>query len=302
MTTSLNPTLRLFKSRREGRIDYTKVESLEGVKLMSGLPAARVVEHREKISIRPDDVFIATYPKCGTTWMQHIVKLISNNGVENGMDDDVFIPWIDHMSVDEVESMASPRFFKTHLPYNLMAGGGDPASTKAKYIYVIRNPKDAAVSSYHFTKKVYPAKASLSWEEFFEQFVAGDVIYGAFHSHFLGWWTHRHSKNILVVTFEEMKRDLTSVISVVANFLGYALTDEAITKIAEEGEFINMKTNPTANKAYLDTYSNLGSTAFMRTGITGDWENMFTKEQSERMDAIIADKLGSAGLVFDFYS
>ncbi|GBL76483.1 hypothetical protein AVEN_53236-1 [Araneus ventricosus] len=29
---------------------------------------------------RPDDIFIATYPKCGTTWAQHILLLIFRQG------------------------------------------------------------------------------------------------------------------------------------------------------------------------------------------------------------------------------
>ena len=27
------------------------------------------------------DIFIATYPKCGTTWMQYIVYLLKNKGI-----------------------------------------------------------------------------------------------------------------------------------------------------------------------------------------------------------------------------
>ena len=266
---------------------------------MPGLAASTVIEQKEKVMLRADDVFVCTYPKCGTTWMQQLLKLITSNGVETGVDLDVFAPWIELMTIDEIEAMPSPRFFKTHLPYHLMAGGGDPASAKPKYIYVIRNPKDAAVSRYHFLKKLEPSLSSLTWEAFFWQYLNGDVSYGAFYSHLLGWWSHKDSLNILILSFEEMKRNPSVAVKRVVSFLGRSLSDEVIEKVIEHTNFDNMKSNSAANKAYMDPYTP-GKNPFMRKGIVGDWKTMFTKEQSAEMDQLLAAKLGATGLIFDF--
>ena len=47
--------------------------------------------------LQPDDVFIVTYPKSGTTWTQQIVRLIRNNGIEDtsGINIGIAIPWIE---------------------------------------------------------------------------------------------------------------------------------------------------------------------------------------------------------------
>ena len=295
----LNPTVRFLQRMKEGMVDFKHREFVGGVMIIPGMSAANTSELKEKVIIRPDDVFIVTYPKCGTTWMQQIVKLISNNGVENGIDSDVLIPWIDMMSLEEVESMSSPRFFKSHHPYHLMAGGGDPANTKAKYIYVMRNPKDVAVSMLAFLKKIFPPQIPLTWESHFENFAEGKIPSGSFHDHFLGWWSHKDSANIFIVTYEQMKRDLPSAIKSVSTFLGYNLTDEVIGKIAEQTTFDNMKKNPIANNQHMDKWT-LGEGEFMRKGIIGDWKNVFSEEQSARIDAIVADKLGGTGIVFDY--
>ena len=296
---ALNPTLRLSQKMKEGKIDILHKDKLEGVMLIPGLSASDISELREKMVIRHNDVFIATYPKCGTTWMQQIVKLMANNGVENGIDSDVFIPFIELMSLEEVESMSSPRFFKSHLPYHQMPGGGDPANTKARYIYIMRNPKDAAVSMLGHMKRWLPPQVPITWESYFEDFAKGEIPYGSFHAHFLGWWSHRDSANIFIVTYEQMKRDLLSVIKSVSTFLGYNLTDDVIGKIAEQTTFDNMKKNPAANKVHMDSVLP-GEGEFMRKGVIGDWKNTFTEEQSARIDAIVADKLGDSGIVFDY--
>ena len=38
-----------------------------------------------QFELRNDDLFIVTYPKCGTTWMQQLVKLIRARGVDDNV-------------------------------------------------------------------------------------------------------------------------------------------------------------------------------------------------------------------------
>lgn len=42
-------------------------------------PFENVAERIVNLSVRPDDVWIVTFPKCGTTWAQEMIWLICNN-------------------------------------------------------------------------------------------------------------------------------------------------------------------------------------------------------------------------------
>ena len=103
---------------------------------------------------------------------------------------DVRIPWLDGMlhplphnpyyassplKIERLfESFPAPRVFKTHLPYDLVPKPRDEV-TKPRYIYVMRNPKDTAVSFYHHFE-IMPKAPHRSWDEYFELFIKGEGI------------------------------------------------------------------------------------------------------------------------------
>ena len=80
-----------------------------------------------KFITRPGDVFIVTYPKCGTTWVQHILHgLRSGGSMEFGEITEVS-PWdtIAHLLGQNVNDeqrdaagvVHTPRLFKSHEPF-----------------------------------------------------------------------------------------------------------------------------------------------------------------------------------------
>ena len=87
--------------------------------------------------------------------------------------------------------MKSPRSFKTHLLYHLMPGGDPILNTHAKYICVYRNPKDVAVSLFHHSDAL-KYMCGVVWDEYFEDFINGRVIYGSYFKQILDWWKHKN--------------------------------------------------------------------------------------------------------------
>ena len=69
---------------------------------------------------RPDDFFICTPPKCGTTWTQAISAMLVFGAHDHGHQSSVLSPWIDasFAPVDEylaqIELQSNRRFIKTH--------------------------------------------------------------------------------------------------------------------------------------------------------------------------------------------
>ena len=72
-----------------------------------------------------------------------------------------------------VTSRPSPRLIKSHLPYHVIPMSKEE-SKRSKYIYVARNPKDVAVSFYHFVQSFDPGSYfNGTWEFFVKLFLEG---------------------------------------------------------------------------------------------------------------------------------
>ena len=93
-----------------------------------------------------------------------------------------------------LDKMASPRAFKSHFPYDQMPCG-PPNATPGKNIYVVCNPKDVLVSL-HIHVSAIPFLIT-GWDDYFEQFLHGDVGFGNYFDNVLSWWAHKDDNNVL---------------------------------------------------------------------------------------------------------
>ncbi|CAN7993389.1 unnamed protein product, partial [Ixodes pacificus] len=259
----------------------------------------------------PEDVFIVSYQKCGTTWMQHIVYNIFNgrSPPTNPMDASREMPFLELQGPEIVKEMPRPGAIKTHMPF-----GSQPYSVHAKYIYICRNPYDCCVSFFYHTKGFAAFQfQDGTFDEFFELFLNGKPDFSDYFEHLLSWYEHRHDPNVLFLTYEDLKKDTRAWVLKIADFLG----EEYGTRLrAEQGllegilsrtSFENMKVLNATIKEDLVKVVNLPvdkmpnwlkcaghdngaekvekplTDDVFRKGNVGDWRNHFSADQVKRL-------------------
>eukprot|EP00062_Callorhinchus_milii_P004402 gi/632942763/ref/XP_007886603.1/ PREDICTED: sulfotransferase family cytosolic 2B member 1-like [Callorhinchus milii] len=254
---------------------------------------------REEFQVRDDDVFIVTYPKSGTTWMQEVVSLIFSNGdltpVQTIPSFDR-VPWLEQIrSKSMLETRASPRLITSHLLYRLM-----PKSfytSRAKVIYVIRNPKDVLVSSFYYHGMASFVENPGTFDEFFQKFLEGKVMFGSWFDHVNSWWAIKDNEKIIHVSYEEMLEDMRGVLLKLSDFLGKKLSEEIIEVIVSQTKFCNMKQNKMSNYSLVpETLMNQKKSQFFRKGICSDWKNNFTVAHAERFDLVFKQRMKEMNL------
>lgn len=277
---------------------------------------------RDHFVARPDDVFLASVPKSGTTWLKSLVFSVVHRGRHPPRDgrhplraanphdlvhllDDLYL-W-QRTNPDLITGAPSPRIFATHTPYSLL-----PESVKAsgcRVIFVAREPKDTFVSYWHFFRAMLPpnsTKRHVSMDDAFHLFCTGVSLSGPIWDHMLEYWNEhvRRPHDVLFLKFEAMKEDPLGSLKKLASFLGCPFSaDEEKRGVPEDiSDLCSFKSlsNLGVNKeGVLHGRSiPLEAKMYFRRGEVGDWSNHLTPEMAEKVDKITQEKLQGSGLSF----
>lgn len=208
------------------------------------------------MEIKPDDVWLVTYPKSGTTWCQEMIWLICNDldyekaatvklharfpFLEIGGIRDL-PPGMDPFQ--EAISMASPRLIKSHLPVAFLPD--QMWTVKPKMVYVHRNPKSVAVSYYHHSVSLHEYRGTM--DQFIRSFMKELEYYSPYHRHVIEYHHLDYQDNILHLRYEDMKKDLKSSLQRVSAFFNKSYTDEQLNALAQHLSFDTMKNNSSVN-------------------------------------------------------
>jgi len=257
------------------------------------------------------DVFVAAHVKSGTNWMLQIAHQLAFHG--NGEYDHIHsvVAWPDvammgpmnHYAIpieDPSVWMASPeqkRVIKTHLDFDWL-----PYSEDARYIIVIRDPKDVFVSSYYFFVKHGPLSfTGFSADTWLEMFLSsGTGIWSSWPVNTAGYWAVRHKPNVLVVSFKSMKKDLRGTVKKVADFMGVRATDEIIDRVTEKASFDYMKKIDEKFRAWEMIPWKSTAAPMMRKGTQSSSSELLSVEQQERIDRHFMAELKRLGSDFPY--
>jgi aryl sulfotransferase len=270
---------------------------------------------------RPGDIVIATYPKCGTTWMQQIVSSLVFQDTEARALWQIS-PWIESRfrgssaeMFQRLEAQAHRRFVKTHLPAD-----GLPIFDELQYIHVARDGRDT-VMSWHNHLTGYSERVLTEFDqaglndpliarpfpriqpepaEYFRQWISTPAIAGqrdgtpdlSYFDFEISYWAERARPNFLMVHYSDLLADLDAEMRRVAAFLGIAVNEAVWPSLVRAADFQEMRARgeaitPGANRLFGEG----GVRRFFNNGSNGRWHGILTNEDLALYDTKVRERL-----------
>jgi len=269
---------------------------------------------------RGGDVVIATFPKCGTTWMQQIVSLlIFQSATPRAVT--ALSPWIDARFITPIEEVQATieaqthrRFLKSHLPFH-----GLPKLDALSFIHVARDGLDAFMSWHNHTLRYrryalldavglgdetiarpYP-RPSEAPAEFFRGWMgdqgAAEVDFSAplFFETERSFWSARGKPNVLLVHYNDLLDDLEGEMCRVASFLGIKTPDDVWPELLAAATFEAMKRDGELLMPHASAAWEGGHQGFLFKGENGRWARALGEAEIRRYRERAASEL-SPGL------
>lgn len=233
----------------------------------------RAVSFRHR-RLSEHDVFLASYPKSGNTWLRHLLGyLVTGEST----------PWRGGINLvsdligrhDPLPKVArgDGRLIKTHEPFN---------ESYRRAIVLVRDGRDVAVSEFFF-QQAYTRHFYLyhdSFETFLKLWLQGKTNgYRSWHNHVLSWnnAAQEDQRGFLILRFEDFKQDTLGSLRKVVDYAGLQADDQLLQAAIDDCSIDSMKRK---ERDYWEAQGQPNRN-FVRGGKSGGWRDYFTPELEE---------------------
>ena len=221
------------------------------------------------LAVYPDDTFIVSYPRSGNTWTRFLVaNLIHPDPPVSFANIESLIPDCEAMSSRYVKRVRRPRMIKSHEYF-------DPRYKKV--IYVVRDPRDVALSYYDFSRKYRQIEDQYPLASYVGDFVNGRLTsadWGTWGENVASWlYTRNGQSGFLLLRYEDMQSDALRELTKVSYFLGIDPAPERLAAAVERSSADRMRgMEKSQGDQWVSTKNKRSDIPFVRTATSGLWK------------------------------
>jgi Sulfotransferase domain len=243
-------------------------------------------------AVYPDDTFVVSYPRSGNTWTRflianlvHPAKNVSFSNIEQ------LIPDTSSQSNLALKRTPRPRIIKTHEYFD---------HRYPKTIYIVRDPRDVALSYYDFQRKYRQIEDNHPLERYVDDFVFGRLNsagWGTWSENVASWlFTRGHRRDFLLLRYEEMMHDTVAQLERIASFLRIEADSARLQRAVELSSADRMRELEKLEAGqWVATRGRRQDIPFVRVAKAGGWRTCLPETCVHRIESAWGDLMTRLG-------
>ena len=251
----------------------------------------RTLRIERDITVFPDDVWLTSYPRSGNTWTRFLVgNLVHTTEAVTFLNVERLVPDMYKHSDRYMRNLPRPRILKSHEVF-------DPRYKRV--IYIVRDPRDVAVSHYHFEMKQKSIPEGYSIDQFVSEWIAGHYWerIGNWGDHAISWLSTRQGRDgFVVVRYEDLIADPKQELVKVAHLLAIDPTPERLARAVDLSSADRMRQlESTQGDKWVQTRYMRQDKPFVRKATSGGWRSVLSAQAVAQIEAAWGDVMTSLG-------
>lgn len=243
-------------------------------------------------AVYPDDTFVVSYPRSGNTWTRFLIanlvypdKNVGFTNIEN------LIPDTSSQSNRALKATPRPRIIKTHEYFD---------HRYPKLIYIVRDPRDVALSYYDFQRKYRQIDDAYPLQKYVDDFVEGKLVsigWGTWGENVASWiYTRSKRKEFLLLRYEDMMKDTYHELTRVAEFMGIEPDPSRLRKAIERSSADRMRElEKREADHWVATKNRRSDIPFVRVAKSGNWRTSLPENCVRQIEDAWGDLMTTLG-------
>ena len=243
-------------------------------------------------AVYPDDTFVVSYPRSGNTWTRFLIaNLVHPDQDVSFTNIEKLIPDTSSQSNRALKATPRPRIIKTHEYFD---------HRYPKLLYIVRDPRDVALSYYDFQRKYMQIDDAYPLEQYVDDFVDGKLIsigWGTWAENVASWMSTRgKSDNFLMLRYEDMMKDTSTELARIAHFLGIDPAPDRLQRAIERSSADRMRAlEKLEEDRWIATKNRRKDIPFVRVAKSGGWRTGLPENCVKKIEAAWGDLMNTLG-------